>query len=396
MLVSAVTSPASGQSSVPRSEPAAAPENAAEVGPAAPEQSTVAADQSGTASPDPDTESESNEGARFPLLREGSYLLRAPSTLHFEPKSGTWIVTLRDDLETERDREVTALPCEALEDMISHIRGRTEVQWFEVTALVLTYRNRNFLLPMVAIPLSGEPERQSRAAMLPPGAIVRGPAMVPGPNQLNPLMPGAAVVRPRGTPPGYAAPIANAGPVGPRPSAVVREAPPVAAVDTATKTPPGAVDTAVTTPPASIDPEQFAADVERALEERIRVVPRSSDIGPAPSPFVRDRSVRGLSEGAAPITLPTSARIQDRRGVVTRDPVSGTWRFVFHGERHDLGERGIELLPSAVLERMERFVRQTETPPVLLVSGQLTRFEGRNFLLPSSFRTIASGRWIFP
>lgn len=94
--------------------------------------------------------------------------------------------------------------------------------------------------------------------------------------------------------------------------------------------------------------------------------------------------------------LASQQRLQDRRGVVTRDPVSGTWRFVFQGERSDLGERGIELLPSTVLERIERFVRQGEMPPALLLSGQITRFEGRNYLLPTSFRTIASGRWITP
>jgi len=293
---------------------------------------------------------------RFPLLREGSYLNRAPVTLHFDPTSGTWSLTLRDDLETEADREVTALPCEALDDMITHIRGRTQVQWFELTAMVLSYHNRNYLLPLVAIPLSAEPPRQPRAAMMPPGTIERVAAATP---------PGARA----STPPG---------------------------ARSSTPPPPDAGASLPSPPPASIDPERFAADVERALEERIRVVPRSSDAGPAPSPFVPQRSVRGLSEGAAPVTLQTSVRVQDRRGVVTRDPVSGTWRFVIHGERTDMGERGVELLPSSVLERMERFVRQSATPPVLLVSGQLTRFDGRNYLLPSSFRNIASGRWIYP
>lgn len=148
----------------------------------------------------------------------------------------------------------------------------------------------------------------------------------------------------------------------------------------------------VTAPAAPFDSETFAADVERALDERIGVVARSSDAGPA-----RTGRVLPPGVGGAPlVNLSANERLQDRRGVVTRDPVSGTWRFVFQSERTDFGERGIELLPSSVLERIERFVRQSETPPPLLLSGQLTVFEGRNFLLPTSFRTVASGRWITP
>jgi len=305
------------------------------------------------------------EASRFPLLREGSFVVRAPATLRFEPSSGTWIVALRDDLETERDREITVLPSEALEDMMSLIRGRTTVQWFELTAMVLTYKGRNFLLPMLGTPLSQEPPRHSQAARLPPGAVALPPGAVV-------RAPTSAVVRaPAGT---------VASPQSPNTDR---------ASDAGSTTQPAAL-------PTSIDPETFAAEIERALDARVQVVPRSSDVGTLPTPVARGRSSSRIVDGPAPVTLPTSARVHDRRGVVTRDPITGTWRFVFHGERADMGERGVELLPSTVLERMERFVREHSTAPALLVSGQLTRFEGRNYLLPSSFRTIAAGRWIYP
>ncbi len=108
---------------------------------------------------------------RFPLLQEGSVLARAAATLRRDAESGTWVATLRDDLETERDREVTVLPSEVLEEMITHIRGRTEVQWFELTAMVLTYRQHNFLLPLMATPLSAEPPRPPRSFLMPPGTV---------------------------------------------------------------------------------------------------------------------------------------------------------------------------------------------------------------------------------
>lgn len=289
---------------------------------------------------------------RFPLLREGSSLVQAPVTLRRDADAGTWVITVRDDIDTEADREITALPCETLEEMIAHIRGRTQVQWFELTALVLTYHNRNYLLPLMATPLSAEPPRAERSTPLPPGA--------------RPLVEATTVAR---------APTASE-------TAAASGAPPASDASAG--------------PPPEIDPETFAAEVERALEARIRVVPRSGDAGPTPSPFVPARIEPRLSPAADRVLLPTEVRVQDRRGVVTRDPITGTWRFVMQGERADMGERGIELLPSTTLERLERFVRQSEGPPALLVSGRLTRFEGRNFLLPSSFRTISSGRWIHP
>lgn len=340
---------------------------------------------------------------RFPLLREGSALVRAPGTLHLDATSGSWVITVRDDIDTEADREIRALPCETLEEMIGHIRGRTQVQWFEITALVLTYRNQNYLLPVMATPLSTEPPRPPASVMTPPGASTevaqaRAAALASRRPSLltRGVIPAGAIPSAESTArrPTAAAPSTTAelGPAA-APVAAPATAP---ASDSESASASATTETAPAAPPAPVDPERFAADIERALEERITVIPRSGDAGSAPSRGAPTRSDRQFAESADAVLLPTDIRVQDRRGVVTRDPITGTWRFVIQGERTDMGERGIEILPCTALERMERFIRQSAEPPAILVSGRFTRFEGRNFLLPSSFRSISSGRWIFP
>ena len=63
--------------------------------------------------------------------------------------------------------------------------------------------------------------------------------------------------------------------------------------------------------------------------------------------------------------------MQDRHGVVTRDPVTGSWRFVFESSRGELGEREATLLPCAVLERLG-----TDPARTLFVAGSASDVPG--------------------
>ena len=85
-------------------------------------------------------------------------------------------------------------------------------------------------------------------------------------------------------------------------------------------------------------------------------------------------------------------RAQDRHGVVARDPVTGEWRFVFESSRGEVGEREATLLPCALLERIEREARSTQGPLSIVVSGQVTRYAGRAYLLPTVVEPMRSGR----
>lgn len=143
------------------------------------------------------------------------------------------------------------------------------------------------------------------------------------------------------------------------------------------ETPAGA--SPVPSRPATSDPgDDIADDIEARLESRIGAVPRSLDLAEAPP-----------SEAA---TIRSGTRFVDRRGHVVRDPESGVWRFVPAGG----GSTGVVLLPCLELQRLEQRTRQRDVSSPLLVSGLVTAYRGRNYLLPSAVRTADAGRGIGP
>ena len=130
--------------------------------------------------------------------------------------------------------------------------------------------------------------------------------------------------------------------------------------------------------PLETDEDDLAKAIEARLEERIGAVPRSVDIAAAPL------------EANTP-TYRGGSRLQERRGHIVRDPSSGTWRFVFEGSRTSM-----ELLPCKELERLEKSTRQLAVPKAVTMSGRVTAFHGRNYLLPTAFRMASEGLGIGP
>ncbi len=135
--------------------------------------------------------------------------------------------------------------------------------------------------------------------------------------------------------------------------------------------------------PASTGPDEdrIADDLEARLEARIGAIPRSLDL--ADTPAVSTSPIR------------SGTRFVDRRGNISRDPESGVWRFVPAGSGGGAGG-GIVLLPCLELQRIERTARQRDVSSPLLLSGVVTAFRGRNYLLPSSVKVAVEGRGIGP
>ena len=131
--------------------------------------------------------------------------------------------------------------------------------------------------------------------------------------------------------------------------------------------------------PLETNPDALAESIENRLEARIGAVPRSLDIA-------------GKSVGQpGPAMYRAGTNIQNRRGHVIRDPSSGTWRFVFEGSSMTM-----ELLPCMKLQGMEQTTKQRVVPVPVTVSGRVTAFHGRNYLLPTAFGPAREGRGIGP
>ena len=74
-----------------------------------------------------------------------------------------------------------------------------------------------------------------------------------------------------------------------------------------------------------------------------------------------------------------------RHGWMVREP-GGAWLFVFGADATGLGDPPMILLPCRMLEDMERHALRSSPDKPLLLSGRVTRYRGRNYLLPTMFR----------
>ena len=162
------------------------------------------------------------------------------------------------------------------------------------------------------------------------------------------------------------------------PNAVVQASEPSTSTPTRTDD-VGAVSLEEEMPTVSSE-DTLARSIEERLEQRIGAVPRSV--------LLRDEAKRSPLRK---VGFKAGTHLQERRGHLVRDPSSGTWRFVLDGSSQSL-----ELLPCTLLETIERGVRQSAVPTAIVISGRVTAFQGRNYLLPSNFRAAREGRGIGP
>ena len=255
-----------------------------------------------------------------PLLREGSFLVRAGGDLRNNAERNEWsfVPALRDS--TGLEREIILLPNDTLSEAIRTLRLAPSPIRFEASGELFIYRSRNYLLLSM----------MSAVVMIDTSS--------------------ASTVKPTTAAPSQRKP-------------------------------------AAATP---MDEEAIAADLERRLADRIGTLPKA----PTVVPVTRRDSERPASATAA---QPASeARLMSRSGHLMRDAATGGWRFVFEGQLPDGGDPSMPVLPCLALERIEQLVRETESQAPLLVSGFTTSFEGRTYLLPSSFRIARGGKGVNP
>ncbi len=308
------------------------------------------------------------QGFRAPLLPSGGYLTRVQGTL--EPGAGgrAWTYRLRDAFEGESDRNIMLLPSNVLEDMIRRHDSLPsgEVAKFELSAVITTYRGENAALPLFATPIQEFAQRMSRPVMRPPGAMGGSGAIDEEiPQDMAPI--------------GVFDDLAEQPAFGMQWSPVLPSAR-LARVQ-----------------PATGGGEVQADEIERQLVDAVGDVQRSMDMTQAAvQAEMAAMTDAAPSGGNDPLRnrpwLESDRMIQDRLGVVTRDPISGEWRFIFESSRGELGEREATLLPSPILEGLETAARSTIDPLTVVISGQVTRFQGRAYLLPNSYKPLKTGK----
>lgn len=136
-------------------------------------------------------------------------------------------------------------------------------------------------------------------------------------------------------------------------------------------------------PPAGDSDDAAVAEIERRLEERVARAPAPRNAEP----------VTAAEPARKPAPIASGTRIAQRRGQLLRDPQAGSWRFV-PAQATGAGDASLELLPCMLLETLERTARESDGAPDVVVTGTVLAFEGRSYLLPSSFRRAREGRGI--
>lgn len=306
-------------------------------------------------------------GTRPPPLAEGAVLTRVQGTLVPGRGDAGWCFRLRDAFEGEADRELDVLPAVALEDMVRRFESMpsgSEAR-FELTGTVTLYQERNAVLPWMAVPVAEFAPRGPRPVLRPPGAAVAAPTQPVDTDE-------AMAWRPR--------PESNRPAFGMRWMPVLPEVRKQAAER-----------------PLSRSGEVVSDEVERRLMERVGEAARSLDMPDEAVQASREAERRaGPHGGIDPLRerpwLDSDRSIQDRLGIVTRDPLTGEWRFVFESSRGSIGEREATLLPGQVLERLERVARGQHGPFEVILSGSVTRYRDRAYLLPSGFVARQAGK----
>jgi hypothetical protein len=144
--------------------------------------------------------------------------------------------------------------------------------------------------------------------------------------------------------------------------------------------------------PAS-QPDGFVADDESAprgdsAESILR------DLDRTVGPVVRSPRIAAPDLAAGPEAGATSrdhrpagpgAMILWRRGWMVRES-DGAWSFVFAADASGLEDPPMILLPCRMLEDLQRHARRSGPDKPLLLTGRVTRYHGRSYLLPTMFR----------
>lgn len=86
--------------------------------------------------------------------------------------------------------------------------------------------------------------------------------------------------------------------------------------------------------------------------------------------------------GSTRTDLAENVMITDRVGRLAYDPDTQYWLFAFEADGQSLAEPPIALLPSQLLEIVEKILQKTSRPAKFRLSGQVTRYLNKNYLLP--------------
>lgn len=286
-----------------------------------------------------------------PLLPEGSFLPRRRGTL-VRSGSGEWVYIFHPDERGEAERPMTLLPSATLERMEDVQSRRRDRPQFILTGQVFVYGNSNYLLP-------------TAFSMAPPPSASPSPA----PGEAPATGAGGEAELGAGEAPG--------------------EDPDRAGVGAEE----GAEAAAGPEPPRAGDLDAAVEDlIERIESERpgARALGESSML----ADVTRAGERAGPDSAARP--RPDGDLLVRRRGRLTRQ--AGAWRYTIDNDSDGASkfQTSMVLLPSLNLQRMEVLAADRGENQPFEISGLITQYRGRNYLVPTIYRVIPQDDGVRP
>ncbi|MCZ6446451.1 MAG: hypothetical protein O6758_09755 [Planctomycetota bacterium] len=105
----------------------------------------------------------------------------------------------------------------------------------------------------------------------------------------------------------------------------------------------------------------------------------------AVGPVAQGQSGHRAHQPASQPPPPPGAVMLSRRGRMIRE-AGGAWSWVFDADAEGLADPPMILLPCRLLQRMEQYPQRSRTHAAMVISGRVFRYQGRRYLLPTSFQ----------
>ena len=115
------------------------------------------------------------------------------------------------------------------------------------------------------------------------------------------------------------------------------------------------------------------ADIVADLQDSVELLPRSVD----------DGTVTEVMEEVTP----DGTLVLSRRGRMLRGP-HGAWMFVFDADAWGTSDAPVVLLPSPTLAALIKDGRRQDYRQPIHISGSMTTYRGRPFLVPTAYSTL--------
>jgi len=100
-------------------------------------------------------------------------------------------------------------------------------------------------------------------------------------------------------------------------------------------------------------------------------------------------AVEGVAPNQPPIQRMHEGQfIWNRVGRIVKDEKSGQWLFAFESDGTEMQDPPLGLLPCRMLEAMENASEKGTKPVKFKISGQLTEYHNKNYLLVTFMQTV--------